>query len=200
MLQVVGKHYCADGGIDNVNPIFRFKIHNFWNLYAFTEVKLPAKYNLTAKQKVEYCFMNKIRFMTMKVTKWSKSARQYVVFKVTISGGNPNNSLAFEVETPVRTTRNMLQQIIDTSSFEPHAELRFQVGFVASKKCLKRNLKFESFPQIYYLKLDFKVLGAINFLRKIRINKISEVSLTKPKFKTFVSGAGGLKFKSQAGK
>ena len=84
--------------------------------------------------------------MIMKVTKSSKIAKQYVVFKVTISGGNPTDSLTFEVETPVRTTRNVLQQVIDTSSFEAHAELRFQVGFLASKKCSKRDLEFEFFP------------------------------------------------------
>ena len=82
----------------------------------------------------------------MKVTKRSKTARQYFVFKVTVSDVNPTNSLTFEVETPVRTTRNVLQQVIDTSSFEPHAELRFQVGLLASKKCSKRNLKIHSFP------------------------------------------------------
>ena len=41
----------------------------------------------------------------------------------------------------MRTTRNVLQLVIDTSLFKPQAELRFQVGFLASKKCSKRDLE-----------------------------------------------------------
>ena len=66
----------------------------------------------------------------MLVTKRDKIVIQIFVFKITSNVVNSTDSLTFEVETPVRTSQNTWQHIIDTSSFEPYTELRFQVSFL----------------------------------------------------------------------